>query len=72
MVVVQDLAGLATRDMPPVFRELFICPSCGSIGIVGEKAFTRTERPSWFRCDSCEYVFGIELTRAARGEGVLL
>ena len=45
---------------------LFICPMCGSVGILGQKGFAITERPAWFRCGSCDYVFRRDASRNIR------
>ena len=71
MIAVQDLT--LRRDSAPqvVSRDAFLCPMCGSIGVFGEFGFTCTERPGWFRCECCQYVFGIKLSRTANPTGVV-
>lgn len=65
MVVAHDLTPVKHQP-PPAFNNIFICPLCGTIGIVGETGFAVTERASWFRCESCDYVFGIQLAALAK------
>ena len=62
MIAIQDPTPAVTEPLYLSFCELFLCPACGNIGLVGQTGFTLTERTGWFRCDGCEYQFGIELT----------
>ena len=71
MIAVQDLTLRLDGAQQVVSRDAFLCPMCGSIGIFGESGFTSTERPGWFRCESCQYVFGIKLPRIVHAAGVV-
>jgi rubredoxin len=63
MIVAQDLTQRRDGASQVVSRDIFLCPVCGSIGVCGEFGFSCTERPSWFRCEACQYVFGVKLPR---------
>jgi rubredoxin len=67
----QELTARAELAPEAIARDLFLCPMCGSIGVLGRKGFALTERPAWYRCASCEYVFRRDATRNFRsiGEG---
>jgi rubredoxin len=65
----QELNARVELAPEAINRDLFLCPMCGSIGILGRQGFALTERPSWFRCGSCEYVFRWDATRNSRSIG---
>jgi rubredoxin len=59
----QELSARVELAPEAISPDLFLCPVCGSVGILGRQGFALTERPAWFRCGSCEYVFRREATR---------
>jgi rubredoxin len=65
----QELNARVKLTPEAISHDLFLCPMCGSIGILGQQGFALTERPAWFRCSSCEYVFRREATRNFRKFG---
>jgi hypothetical protein len=70
VIASQELSALVELAPEVIARDLFLCPICGSIGILGRQGFSLTERPAWYRCGSCEYVFRREATRNSREFGV--
>ena len=63
MISRQELKARVELSPEVIIHDLFLCPMCGSVGILGRRGFALTERPAWFRCRSCEYVFRREPTR---------
>ena len=63
MILVQDVTAVAEESPPLPFPDVFLCPMCGSVGHLDPAGFSSTERPAWFRCLSCEYVFAFERPR---------
>ncbi len=63
MVINQNLLSQTPECAPAFFPDLFLCPMCGSVGSFGQSGFICTDRPAWFRCASCEYVFAFERPR---------
>jgi len=73
MLVPQELPERLDRENPILLPDqLFLCPLCGSAGVFGDFGFTRTERPGWFRCECCQYVFGLTNRRPNQIAGALL
>lgn len=69
MIIRQEVKARVELSPEVIDRDLFLCPMCGSIGILGRQEFAITERPGWFRCSSCEYVFRRDVTRNFRKFG---
>ena len=69
MIGRQEISARVELAPEIIARDLFLCPICGSIGILGRHGFSLTERPAWYRCGTCEYVFRREATRNSRELG---
>jgi len=63
MVVTPNVVSPVNESAPVPFPDVFLCPMCGSIGHFGQSGFMCTERPAWFRCAACEYVFAFQRPR---------
>ena len=63
MIVKQHTVSQRSEAVQVLFPDVFLCPMCGSVGGFGQTGFTCTERPAWFRCSCCEYVFAFERPR---------
>lgn len=63
MIITQDALSPVEEIVPQLFPDVFLCPMCASVGHLDHAGFTSTDRPAWFRCLSCEYVFAFERPR---------
>jgi len=73
MPVVQKITEpREAQGQVPLHDDYFLCPVCGNIGVLGKSGFMLTDRPAWFRCESCQYVFEMARRRSAKAAGVVL